>query len=278
MARQNIYDNEIFFEGYQKIREKEGNANVLFEMPALFSMLPDLKEKSVLDLGCGFGEHCMHFVKEGAAKVVGVDISEKMLKVAKAENSAPNIIYRHMAMEHISELDEYFDVIISSLAFHYVEDFQKLVQDCFELLKPGGLFIFSQEHPFSTTFGEGKELLEMEKQVNGGKSGRVAATFVEGAKERWTRDESGRKLYLNLANYGIEGERKSKWFVEGVEKYHRTFSTILNDLAQAGFVVEKVEEPVATPEILEKYPEQADLFHKPDFLVVKARKGTGKIL
>lgn len=45
MAKQNIFDNETFFEGYKKIREKEANANDLFEIPTLFSLLPDLKGK-----------------------------------------------------------------------------------------------------------------------------------------------------------------------------------------------------------------------------------------
>ena len=58
MAQQNIYDDEIFFEGYKKIRDNKINANNLFEIPTLFSMLPDLKNKRILDLGCGFGEHC----------------------------------------------------------------------------------------------------------------------------------------------------------------------------------------------------------------------------
>lgn len=58
MARQNIYDDEVFFSGYKKIRDNQINANNLFEIPALFSMMPELKGKRVLDLGCGFGEHC----------------------------------------------------------------------------------------------------------------------------------------------------------------------------------------------------------------------------
>ena len=127
MAKQNIYDNEIFFEGYKKIRENEANANNVFEIPALFSLLPDLKGKSVLDLGCGFGEHCKGFIQSGAAKVVGVDISAKMLEVAREENSDPRITYLNMAMEDIGSLEEHFDVVVSSLAFHYVEDFDGVV-------------------------------------------------------------------------------------------------------------------------------------------------------
>ena len=96
MAQQNIYDDEIFFEGYKKIRDNKINANNLFEIPTLFSMLPDLKNKRILDLGCGFGEHCKRFIECGAKKVVGIDISEKMLEVARNENSDPNIIYINM--------------------------------------------------------------------------------------------------------------------------------------------------------------------------------------
>ena len=93
MAKQNIYDNETFFEGYKKIRDNEANANNLFEIPALFSMMPDLTGKRVLDLGCGFGEHCMRCIRQGAEKVVGIDISEKMLEVARKEHSDAGITY-----------------------------------------------------------------------------------------------------------------------------------------------------------------------------------------
>ncbi len=54
MAKQNICDNETFFEGYRKIRDNEVSANKLFEIPALFSLMPDLRGRKVLDLGCGY--------------------------------------------------------------------------------------------------------------------------------------------------------------------------------------------------------------------------------
>lgn len=65
MAKQNIYDNEVFFEGYQKLRDNRENANILFETPALLSLLPDLKGKRVLNLGCGCGDHCAEFIRLG---------------------------------------------------------------------------------------------------------------------------------------------------------------------------------------------------------------------
>ncbi len=245
MAKQNIYDNETFFAGYKKIRDNEGNANNLFEIPALFSMMPDLKGKRVLDLGCGFGGHCKQFVDRGAQKVVGIDISEKMLEVAKAENCDPKITYMNMPMEDIAGLQEKFDVVISSLAFHYVEDFEGVIRNIHSLLEENGIFIFSQENPLCTCHSGG---------------------------DRWTRDANGNKLYMNLADYGVEGERKTVWFVDNVKKYHRTFSTIVNALIEAGFTIEKMIEPLPTEELLEKYPDYRDLFHKPDFLLIMVRK------
>lgn len=246
MAKQDIFDNETFFEGYKAIRDREGNANDLFEIPALFSLLPDLKDKSVLDLGCGFGEHCVEFVNKGASKVVGIDISEKMLEVAKKENSNPAITYMLLPIEDIDMVDGKFDIVISSLAFHYVEDFDGAVKKIYDKLDTGGNFIFSQENPINTTY-----------------SGEIP---------RWTRDENGKKIYVNLSNYAREGERESEWFVGGIKKYHRMFSTIVNTLTENGFFIEKMIEPIPTDEILERFPEQEDLFHKPDFLLVKAKK------
>ena len=245
MAQQNIYDNETFFEGYKKIRENEVNANNLFEIPALFSMMPNLKDKIILDLGCGFGEHCKRFVESGAKKIIGIDISEKMLEIAKQENADSKITYINMPMENIWQLNEKFDVVVSSLAFHYVEDFSGVVKNIYDMLNENGIFLFSQENPLCTCFSGGN---------------------------RWTKDENGNKLYINLSNYGIEGERKSSWFVDNVKKYHRTFSTIINTLIETGFTIEKMIEPLPTEDLLKKYPEYKDLFHKPDFLLVKVRK------
>ena len=246
MAKQNIYDNEIFFEGYRKIRDNKANANNLFETPALFSMLPDLSGKKVLDLGCGYGEHCKHFIDAGAEHVTGIDISERMLAVAEKENSDPKISYIHMPMEDIAQLNERFDVVVSSLALHYVEDFSGVVRNIYKILCEGGVFLFSQENPLCTCHSGG---------------------------DRWTRDEKRNKIYVNLSGYGVEGERESEWFVDNVKKYHRTFSTIVNILVETGFTIEKMIEPLPTDRLLEEYPEYKDLFHKPDFLLIKVKKG-----
>ena len=83
---QNIFDNQEFFDGYKRIRSNKYSANNLEEKPALFSLAPDLAGKAVLDLGCGYGENCAEFKERGASRVLGIDISEKMLEVATAEH------------------------------------------------------------------------------------------------------------------------------------------------------------------------------------------------
>ena len=240
MAKQNIYDNETFFTEYRKLRQREVNANNLFELPTLFSLIPDLDGKRILDLGCGTGERCIDYLKHGALQVTGVDISEKMLEVARNENCDPKITYINMAMEDIGTIKGEFDVVISSLALHYVEDFQGVVKNVSRLLSDNGVFLFSQEHPFATCY------------------------------DRWTRDENGQKIHGNIANYCVEGRKDSTWFVEGVQRYHRMFSTIVNTLADNGFRIVKMVEPYPTEDLVKKYPDYADLYHKPDFLFVKS--------
>jgi SAM-dependent methyltransferase len=247
MSRQNIYDNEIFFEGYKRLREREANANNLFEIPSLLSMLPDLSGKRILDLGCGFGEHCRAFVARGAEFVMGVDISERMLTVAREENSDARIEYRRMPMEDIDGITERFDLVVSSLAIHYVENFGALMEKIYGLLSPGGVLVYSQEHPLVTCHSGG---------------------------DRWTRDAEGNKLHVNISRYGISGERQVSWFVDHLQIYHRTFSEIVNTLISVGFVLEQMVEPLPDEVLLSRYPDYADLFHKPDFLLIRARKGS----
>lgn len=246
MPMQNIYDDPAFFDGYSRLRERPVNANNLFEIPAFLALLPDLSGKAVLDLGCGKGERCVDFIRRGAAKVVGIDISENMLSEAQARNSHPRIEYLRLPMERAGELDGPFDVVTSSLALQYVQDYAGVAAAVYGLLNPGGTFVFSQENPINTCFSTG---------------------------DRWTRDENGVKVHANLSTYSVEGERDTTWFVDGVKKYHRTFSTVVNTLVEAGFAVEKLVEPVPTEEQLRRYPDYADLLHKPDFLLVRARKG-----
>lgn len=79
----NIYNNEKFFESYSQMTRSQQGLDGAGEWQTLKRLLPDFKKKRVLDLGCGYGWHCLYAAEHGAASVIGVDISEKMLEVAR---------------------------------------------------------------------------------------------------------------------------------------------------------------------------------------------------
>lgn len=244
MSNQNIYDDQIFFDGYKKLRENPDSANILEEKPALFSLAPDLTGKAVLDLGCGYGENCAEFIRLGALRVVGIDISEKMLEVAKKENTGIEFIRADMS--DLSCVDGRFDVVFSSLAVHYIKDFDSFVAGVGRVLVDGGIFIFSQEHPLTTAPPAGAS---------------------------WTRDENMNVLHYNLMGYMRSGQRSTTWIVDNVIKYHRPFSEIVNALIGNGFVIEKMIETVPTEETIKRLPHYAKDLDKPNFLLIRAKRG-----
>lgn len=86
---QNIYDDPRFFAGYSRLpRQVHGLAGAP-EWPAVRAMLPDLAGKRVVDLGCGFGWFARWAKERGAARVLGLDLSQRMIARAKADTSDP---------------------------------------------------------------------------------------------------------------------------------------------------------------------------------------------
>ena len=246
MSKQNIYDNDDFFDQYMAIRESEDNLNDLLEQPAMKKLLPELTGKSVIDLGCGYGLNCLDFVSKGAKRVLGIDISEKMLALAMEKSANEKIEYKKMSMTEINELNETFDFAYSSLAFHYIEDFDALSKDIYSILNKGGCLLFSQEHPFNTATIDGKG--------------------------HYNYDKDGNRTSYTFSNYGQEGKREITWCVDGVIKYHRPFGKLITSLAKAGFIIDTVCEPLPEQWAIDKLPKIVKEFIKPCFVIIKAKK------
>lgn len=119
--KQNKYDDTNFFSAYKQMPRSIGGLEAAGEWHVLQPLIPDLHNKSVLDLGCGLGWHCLYAREQQASSVVGVDISEKMLQEAREKTDDPAISYIQMPIEDIEFASEQFDVVISSLALHYVK-------------------------------------------------------------------------------------------------------------------------------------------------------------
>lgn len=241
--KENKYDNEQFFEKYSRmLRSQKGLAGA-GEWSELQKILPDFRDKAVLDLGCGYGWHCKYAADHDARRVLGTDISRKMLDKARQINAAPPIEYRCAAMEDLRFEDGSFDVVLSSLAFHYVRDFEPLVARIAGWIRPGGSFVFSVEHPVFTAYGS----------------------------QDWYYDENGKILHFPVDNYYYEGPREAVFLGETVTKYHRTLTTYLNTLLQNGFVLRHVIEPQPPAEMLH-LEGMKDEMRRPMMLLVGAEK------
>lgn len=242
--KHNSYDNEAFFEKYSQMdRSVKGLAGA-GEWSTLKPLLPDLKNKAVLDLGCGYGWHSVYAAEHGASSVVGVDLSAKMLEVAK-EKSADyeNISYVQSGIEDFQIQAEQFDLILSSLALHYVASFEDVAKRANAGLKPNGQFIFSVEHPVFT---------------------------AEGSQE-WVYDQDNEIKHFPVDNYYYEGAREANFLGETVVKYHKTVTTYLDGLLTNGFRIDRVVEPMPVEE-LRKLPGMKDEMRRPMMLIVVARK------
>jgi 2-polyprenyl-3-methyl-5-hydroxy-6-metoxy-1,4-benzoquinol methylase len=212
---QNVYDDPAFFAGYSRLERFGAGWQKAVEQPFFLGLLPDLQGKRVLDLGCGAGQLAQHIAQAGADEVIALDLSERMLAIARTDFAHPRVTHRRQSIEEAEFPNGRFDLVVSSLAFHYVADYAGLTRRIAGWLTPGGVLVFSTEHPFYTA--------------------------------RAAEDE------LKLDHYPDEGPRERTWFVDGVLRHHRTIATLLNGLIDAGLTVERVLEPVPPKEAGEEW-------------------------
>jgi SAM-dependent methyltransferase len=240
---QNIYDNEEFFAGYARLPRSVAGLDGAPEWPALRALLPDLRGRKVLDLGCGYGWFCRWAREAGAAAVLGIDVSEKMLARARADTADAAIAYQRTDMESLALPREGFDLVYSSLALHYVEGLDRLMSQVHRTLVQGGSLVFSAEHPI----------------------------YTAPAEPKWSLDTAGNKTWP-VDHYLDEGPRSTDWLAPGVIKHHRALATYLSMLLRSGFRIAHVEEWGPSDAQIAAHPSWADERHRPPFLIVAASK------
>ena len=241
--KQNRYDDPAFFNQYAQMSRSQLGLDGAGEWTTLQRLLPAFTNKRVLDLGCGYGWHCAYAAQNGAKSILGIDISEKMLSIARQKHAFPNITYQCMAMEDLSLPNNSVDIVLSSLALHYVRDYAALVQRISQWLTPGGHFVFSVEHPVFTAQGP----------------------------QDWTYDDSGTISHFPVDNYYYEGPRDAVFLGHHIIKYHRTLTTYLTTLTDNGLTLRSVTEP-QPPQHLMHIPGMKDEMRRPMMLIIAAQK------
>lgn len=239
----NIYDNREFFESYGKMTRSQEGLKGAGEWHQLKELFPDVENKVVLDLGCGYGWHCMYAASRKAEKILGIDQSKGMIEEARKRNKHERIHYEVCGLEEYEYPREAYDLVISNLVLHYVKDLDQVFENVYRTLKPQGVFLFNMEHP----------------------------VFTGSVNQEWVRDENGVARYWPVDRYFYPGERKTSFLGHTVTKEHHTLTQIFTGLLRAGFSIEAVEEAVP-PEEMADLPEMRDELRRPMMLMVRAKK------
>lgn len=209
-----------FAEKYQAFRKESGTANELIEIPAMLSLIENVDGKKVLDAGCGYGYYSILLSRKGAI-VTGIDISEKMIKLARknAAKASVKCQFHVCDMQDLTIFDsDTFDLVTSSIVVSNLDDIAKAFSEVFRVLKPNGIFTLSENHPILP-------------------------------KGWWEKDQEGRRIHWNIDNYfersiGIhKWETKDGKIIIETSSRHRTIQDYFDALVSAGFMVERLLEP-----------------------------------
>ncbi len=235
-----FFDEESVFTTYNSHRQNPHNPNDTLEAPIMTELVGSVEGLDVLDIGCGNASYGRELLEKGCKSYLGIEGSRKMIEAAKTTlaGTKGRAIYTRVEAWHYP-LNS-FDLIVSRLVLHYLEDIDTAFSQFFEALKPNGRLVFSVEHPVITSHNS---LLSGERRTN------------------WTVD-----------NYFATGRRTVSWLDSEVFKYHRTVEDYFLGLQKAGFLVESLRESRPDKTNFSSQTEYERRIRIPLFLFLTARK------
>lgn len=244
-------DWDLLAEHYEAFRREEGTYNEIVEMPAMLNLIGDVEGKTVLDAGCGPGQYSILLAKKGA-EVTGIDISERMIGLAKknAEKALVNCRFFVGDMQDLSIFkSSMFDLVTSSIVVGYLDDLRRAFSEVYRVLRARGVFTFSENHPIVTARADG-----------------------------WEKNRDGRRLHWNMDDYFGRSVVVDEWRTKDgrileTSSRHRTVQDYYDGLVSGGFVVERLVEPEPVEKgkmlNLQRYKRAERI---PVFIMFRARK------
>lgn len=236
-----FYDDDRVFATYAAHRSQRDNPNDTLEAPPFGELMGSASGLRVLDLGCGDARFGRDLLAAGCRSYTGVEASRNMCELARRSLAGTEGELVEAPIEAWEYPPEAFDLVVSRLALHYVEDLPRICGLIFDALTQGGRFAFSVEHPVITSCDRGWP----------------AGT----QRQDWIVDD-----------YHLAGRRVTRWLGGEVVKYHRTVEDHFAALQQAGFVIQGLRE--ARPQ-RERFAQEATYARRmriPLFLVMAAQK------
>ena len=247
-----VNDYDKFAKERQELLKKGGKRPHRFiEKPMMRELLPDLTNKKVLMLGCGTGEESMMLSEFGTTNIVGIDISEESIRLAK--ESYPDCEFIVGDMHKLPFENNSFDFVYSSLAIHYSGTPEEVFKEIYRVLKTDGELLFSVGHPLRWACEE--------KEIDGINC-RVIAHGIDNDND------------VMIGNYNTF-KRHDHYFKNGevLSFYVGSPSTYFKLLKKSSFIIEDFSEGICTAEAKELDYNYWNKYHEiPQFMAFLVRK------
>lgn len=194
---------------YKSRKDKSGISyfyNELLEFPTTYKMLGNIKNKKVLDLGCGPGINTKKMYNAGA-KIKGIDLSTNLIKIAKTIN--PKVEFIVGDINKLPYKNKEFDIVVCSLVLGHIKNWNSVLSEIRKVLKKEGLLVFSIHNPVTEKFVKTKWFFKKYRQLKG--------YFNEDLKRSIWKEEKGKQ--------------------SEIIHYHKTYGTIIKTLVKNGFKI-----------------------------------------
>jgi SAM-dependent methyltransferase len=211
------------------------------EKPDLLDLIGSVAGLRVVDLGCGNAEIGPELLAAGATSYLGVEPSRNMLGLAHQTLAGTGGEVVAATIEEWTYPPAAFDLVISRLALHYVDDIAGTFARAFGTLVPGGRLVFSVEHPVMTCCDR--------------------ALGADGRRRDWIVDD-----------YHVSGRRVMRWLGGDVVKFHHSTEEYVTGVLGAGFVLEGLREGRPRREQFVREEEYRRRLRIPLMLLLAARK------